>query len=71
MKKFDKQSIDQAICENIAAHETDYPVQQQNGGISPTEDCCLMIAQYITKYNNNPDVKQYIGRDCRLHRWRG
>lgn len=59
MKKFDKQSIDQAICENIAAHETDYPVQQQNGGISPTEDCCLMIAQYITKYNNNPD-DEYI-----------
>ena len=60
MKKFEKQAIDQAIIENISAYKADYPIQKQNGGISPTEDCCLMIAQYITnEYNNNPDCEKY------------
>lgn len=60
MNKLGKQAIDQAVLENISVFKGYYPVQKQNGGISPTDDCCCMIAQYITsEYNDNPDCGKY------------
>ena len=60
MNTIDKQSVDQAISENIAAYGENYTVEENNGGVAPTDDCCCMIAQYISnEYNNNPDCEKF------------
>ena len=60
MNKIYKQAIEQAISENIASYGENYIVEESNGGVSPTDDCCCMIAQYISnEYNNNPDCENF------------
>lgn len=63
MNEIEKQSIKQAILENISAYPGDYSVQSCNGGVTPTDDCCSAIATYIdNEYNNNPDCEKF-GKD--------
>ena len=61
MDMIDKQAIEQAISENIAAYGENYTtVEENNGGVAPTDDSCCLIAQYISnEYNNNPDCEKF------------
>ena len=60
MKTIEKQAISQSIMENISAYSNDYQIKEISGGVMPTEDCCCLIAQYITnEYDNNPECEKY------------